>query len=686
MSIRPITMSDASASSYETFEDVITVSSYEDIEKEDSDSSYETFEEVSESEYDTIEEEIVVSDYVTDDEDEQPKRKSQPPVPPLTPDEPEAPSKPTKKAPKKKKIPVEKKRSEQTKKNAPAARKPPPNDMDEDMKQEESDSHSEASDADDESEGDDHKHKPKPKRSDAWDPNPEDAPASPTNNMKPVERIKWNTSDYYRGDTECFNAWRQFRPEKAKKKKRIERIEIVSRRVQTKPRRVYTVRRKKEKPPHIVRIRHTRQIVQKTRIRKVKEKPPPIARPKQPKAKSEKKPKKPENEESKKTSAKEIKKEKKSKTETEVIPVTSRDSSINLLDSIHSKEEPELLPSPPEAPKIFSDLVSTFSKGGAPFSPAIMSTFKKPGVKAPGPTQSASSAPLPKQEPAIVEQKEAKFTLATLSPPTVPVPSNTSPAMIETQTKAPEKEKVPTTAPIPQPKEKTTPKITPSPEPSAKPAEVDRAARPKKKPAKPMSDDDSSQSSISSGSDSEQERPPLVQKKNKAQSPPKPPPKALPEVDEPENLQRANTSELYTAFMVRDCEKEPTMSDYQRLAEVTEKYFTRYLKKEYKGIFYDVKVSVKNTKFDCAIPSNEYNVYVEWDIKARFPDNDTGDLRGVSTHIKSKSKVPSDYELLRCIVNSMDMALLEKIGNLKKTPFGRVRGMFMEEVVKETIV
>jgi hypothetical protein len=685
---------DCSSSSYESIEDVITVSSYEDVERQD-DSSYETIEEEMPSEYETIEEEVVVSDYVTDDEDVKSNRKAKPSAPPLAEADPESQSKPAKKTLKKEKGASKSKSEPPAEISAPPIRKHPSNDMGpQDEQDEESDTQSDPSSAKDDSDDDDsdrmHKAKPK-KKSDVWDPNPEDAPASPTNNEKPVERLNWSSNDYYRGDTECFNAWRKFRPEKAKRKKRIERIEIVSKRVKTKPRRIEKVHKKKEKPPQIIRVRHTRQVVQKTRVRKVKEKPPPIAH---------KKNKGPKDTESKKmemndtqlndgkakiekmTTNKSMPKEstkknkETSKTQTQVPadieslhkPAAASGAATPRIPPkpVNAKDEIETPPSPPETPKKFGDLVASFSKGQAQISP-LKTPFKKSQKNgspvSEEPEKSQKRAQMPNQSKETISESKAEVKVEK----PCPVKSNALPRKTEAQRNIPEKEKMPTHTAASLPKAEA-PKLKP---------------KSKTKPPAQVSGDESSMSSFSSGSDSEDEAVPVVRKK-KNPDPPKDTFKPLPEIEEPKNLQRASTSQVYTSLIIKDCEKEPTMAEYQRLADVTEKYFTRYLKREYKNLFYDVKVSVKKTKFNCGIPSPDYNVYVQWDVKARFCDG-TGNLRDSSSHINSTSDIPSDYQLLRTIVNSLDMAYLDKIANLKKTPFGRSRGIFMEEVVGKTL-
>lgn len=304
-----------SVSSYEEIEEVITVSSYETVEMED-DSSYETLQVVEESEYETDEEEVVVSDYVTDsDESEAGKKVKKKPKPKKKSrdDKPVAKKKPSKSAPapaKPKAAPAAGKPNKGGNKSQPkkaAAKKaaPPPGQsnglpppghnneegMDEGQQnseqEEEQDSNNSsdsgkehkdrdlfhyASDSDSSGQGNIKVRAPKA---------PGSAPPSPTANEKPVQRISFSSKDFYHGhsnNNDCFNAWKLYKKDKngesehdrQKKMKRIERVEIVTTRRKVKERQVKTVRQKKDKPPKMVRVRNTHQVVQKKRVKKDK--------------------------------------------------------------------------------------------------------------------------------------------------------------------------------------------------------------------------------------------------------------------------------------------------------------------------------------------------------------------------------------------------------------------------------
>jgi hypothetical protein len=115
---------------------------------------------------------------------------------------------------------------------------------------------------------------------------PDSLPNSPTANEKPVERIQFSAKDFYHGhaNNDCFLVWKQYKQEpqnpnkdeemdkleKEKKLQRMERRKVVANRRKIKDRTITTVRQKKEKPPKVVRIRRTRQIVQRKVVKKQK--------------------------------------------------------------------------------------------------------------------------------------------------------------------------------------------------------------------------------------------------------------------------------------------------------------------------------------------------------------------------------------------------------------------------------
>lgn len=306
---------DASVSSYEEVDEIVTVSSYETVEVSD-DSSYETIEVVESSEYTTEEEEVIVSDYVTDSSASGAKQKTKKKKKPKKKDGNDPSKKKKKKGnkdhpprPQKKSAPpalnaqgTDTAQPKKTTTQSPASQEqreglPPPEptggenqDPGEKNSDEEEDPDSNNS-SDSEKKHSDKRQTElgsgsessengniKPRASKA----PDSRPASPTSNEKPVERIQFTSKDFYHGHSsnDCFNAWKLFKKTDSdsdsdsgyeeRKKKRIERRQIVATRRKIKEREVKTIRQKKDKPPKTVRVRHTKNIVQKKLVKKEK--------------------------------------------------------------------------------------------------------------------------------------------------------------------------------------------------------------------------------------------------------------------------------------------------------------------------------------------------------------------------------------------------------------------------------
>ena len=134
-------------------------------------------------------------------------------------------------------------------------------------------------------------------------------------------------------------------------------------------------------------------------------------------------------------------------------------------------------------------------------------------------------------------------------------------------------------------------------------------------------------------------------------------------------MKYACTSKVYTAITVRDCTSEPTLEEYRRLAKTTQKYYSRELRAMYGKAFVDLEVNVKKTAFGAGIPEPKYNIWINWDVKARFNKAE-----------QKRKAVPTDDELLRDLVNSLSMEYIDDVTRLKKTPFGRTSGLYMEQV------
>uniref|UniRef100_A0A7S3P4B5 Uncharacterized protein n=1 Tax=Amphora coffeiformis TaxID=265554 RepID=A0A7S3P4B5_9STRA len=700
---------DGSMSSYTEIDEIITVSSYETIEKprrqgrssatndgnehnnqdvaddDDDEASYETITVVlSESEYETEREEIIVSDYVTDSEYEDHEEEA--PVPrPLSPKKGASPTAKRAKSPSTKKkqskttqptsnlvkakttgtdSPKRKKNGSPKKTSSPkkgfplvgaSKRRAKPmnrddngdddtpkekdDDDDDDNEQDPNDADDEDSDEealsdkdikgnhshvasdteDDDDDDDDDPSKPKPIRVKAAVA-PDSPPPSPTNNEKPVVRIPWKPNDFYRNsmDMTCFDAWKQYVPAERvqqrveqeaqrRRTKRIERKEYITRRVKIKERRVERIRQPKKtktmalsralapliSPPETIRIRRTRQIITKKRIKKEKPRKKPLLPPP---------------------------------------PLyNEEDGLVSVPKAVEETQGPQpTVDIDARTPLSLKEKMELFSKNKTPLR--VQSPYQSP----------------PKMKVALVVADTDEKDVAL--PSLLPLWTSTTPEMSTPVEPLSDiaLQKVAPSSPLPSsPLKETTKTPTVFPRKMKQKVSAELAKAPKvKAPASP---------------------------KNQIIKPKLAPPVA------DETFDVAATSEVYVALTCQDCHESPTPEEFAKLAAVTRIFFTRVLRKKYSSTFEDVYVAVKKTAFECGIPSTAYNVYVEWDVQARFRKD------GFPTQTdKPDSKiVPANYDFLRTLVNSLCMEFLtEHIGALKYTPFAKAQGIFMEQVVK----
>ena len=139
--------------------------------------------------------------------------------------------------------------------------------------------------------------------------------------------------------------------------------------------------------------------------------------------------------------------------------------------------------------------------------------------------------------------------------------------------------------------------------------------------------------------------------------------------------------------MVRDCDTAPTTDEYAQLEAATCDFYRRFLSQEYASTFYNVNVSVKKAAFQTGIPSEKYNVYVEWNVQAQFyPKEDETQAASLSPSKSDNNRrlvVPDNFELCRALVQSLRSEYLtDHICALRDTCFARAKGVFMEQVVK----
>ena len=144
-----------------------------------------------------------------------------------------------------------------------------------------------------------------------------------------------------------------------------------------------------------------------------------------------------------------------------------------------------------------------------------------------------------------------------------------------------------------------------------------------------------------------------------------PPPQSTPISileDAPANPNSVVTRDVYAAFNLAECPSEPTSKAYFALSEKTGEFFESVLKAKHGSNFESVEVSLRKSLFNAGQPSEQYNIYVEWDISVNFA---------------SSSKLPTRRELCRTLVRAnLERYLLEFVRPLESTPFGLVTNCF----------
>jgi len=145
---------------------------------------------------------------------------------------------------------------------------------------------------------------------------------------------------------------------------------------------------------------------------------------------------------------------------------------------------------------------------------------------------------------------------------------------------------------------------------------------------------------------------------SKEESPPPP----------PEEIE-VGTSDVFASFTIPNCEWKPLRRDYKALAETTRKFYASHLQQTYGKAFLDVGVEIGRSLFGTENPNANYNVYMEWDITAKF-SSDTPD-----------AEIPTRLELCQSLVRAdCRTYLLEHVRTLSETPFAGAVGMFTEQV------
>ena len=135
---------------------------------------------------------------------------------------------------------------------------------------------------------------------------------------------------------------------------------------------------------------------------------------------------------------------------------------------------------------------------------------------------------------------------------------------------------------------------------------------------------------------------------------------------EPEPTSPIGTADVFVAFTILNSKSEPSQTAYDRLVVLTEGHYAKHLKKKYET-FRKVEVAVSRSYFMQNKPNDQYQVYLEWDVKASFAE--------------SGGFVPDRYELCTFLVKETDLGgYMRKVSSLSGTPFTDLRGVFTEQV------
>ena len=128
------------------------------------------------------------------------------------------------------------------------------------------------------------------------------------------------------------------------------------------------------------------------------------------------------------------------------------------------------------------------------------------------------------------------------------------------------------------------------------------------------------------------------------------------------------TSDVFVALTIPGVNSNLSAKDCSVLAEKSQEFYALQLRNKYGSAFEDVVVSTKNSRHGSDQPNKNYNIYIEWDIKARFDENMGEAIPDRNTLIRSLVQVNlSDY-------------LIKYVRSLSGTPFAGATGMFTEQV------
>lgn len=123
------------------------------------------------------------------------------------------------------------------------------------------------------------------------------------------------------------------------------------------------------------------------------------------------------------------------------------------------------------------------------------------------------------------------------------------------------------------------------------------------------------------------------------------------------------TRDLYAAFNLAECAAEPDSKEYFALAAKTGDFFTSVLKELHGDNFTSVDVTLRKSEYNSSQPTDEYNVYIDWDITAHFAS--------------SADELPTRRELCRPLVKAdLVQYLLDYVRPLEETAFELVTNVY----------
>ena len=156
------------------------------------------------------------------------------------------------------------------------------------------------------------------------------------------------------------------------------------------------------------------------------------------------------------------------------------------------------------------------------------------------------------------------------------------------------------------------------------------------------------------------EEPPAAEPTEK-EEPQQSSPSSIP-ADTPATSNCVVTRDVYAAFTVAECHAEPVSKEYFALAQKSGDFFADVLKDMHGDNFESLDVTLRKSLYNAGQPNDDYNIYVEWDITAKFTSSD---------------KLPTRRELCGSLVKAdLEKYLLDYVRPLEETAFALVTNVY----------